>query len=116
MWFDCFPERERPTDQRVARAVAAALSIAALLGFSERVYGQGAPANPLRMVGSGRLTLDPVCNARTGASLVLLLRNDGSVPSPLALSATEPASKTAGKPAVARVTITSLDATGRPAM
>lgn len=104
----------RATTPRTALGTAAGFCLTALLlGVPGQVQGQG-QASSLRIVGPARLTLDPVCNARAGASLVSLLRNDGSTPTRLALSADEPASKTAGKLAVAKVTVTPLDAAGRP--
>ncbi len=107
----------RPIHDRASLCLAAGLALAALmLSVPGQVLGQVQPS-PLKIVGPAKLTLDPVCNARNGVSLgqPLLLRNDGSKEVQLALSAAEPASKTAGKVAVTKVAITPLDANGRAA-
>jgi hypothetical protein len=83
-----------------------------LLGLPATAPGQAAPS-ALKIVGPTKLTLDPVCNARTGVSLVSALRNDGSAPVMLALSATEPASKPAGKVALLKLAVNTLDTTNR---
>jgi hypothetical protein len=73
-----------------------------LLGAADRVHGQ-----PTALTADAiRLTLDPVCNARSGVVIPTRLRNDSPMTVPLEVSAEEPRSKTAGKVAVAKVSAT----------
>lgn len=106
---------ERPTTLRVAFRGAAGIGlVAVLLGTPGHVHGQG-QGSSLRVVGSARLALDPVCNARTGANVEVALRNDGAKPVKLALGSGELISKPPGKTITPVITFTPLDASRSPA-
>jgi hypothetical protein len=105
---------KRAPGQRSFDHLAAALFVALLLPVVPVRVDAQAPGPP-RLVGPARLTLDPVCNARAGASLQSALRHEGSAPVRLVLTASEPVSKTPGKIAVAKAAITPLNEAGQPA-
>ena len=98
-------------NRRVQTPALVLLAIAWLVCVDHAAQAQ-APSASLRLVGSGRVTLDPRCNARTGAKLESYLRNDGSASVPLALSVGEPTNKAAGKIALVEVKLTPVDDQG----
>jgi hypothetical protein len=80
--------------------------LALFVGIAAQVDGQTQQPSPLKTVGATRLTLDPVCNARGGVTLISPVRNDGQMPVDLALSVGDLMSKTAGKIAMATASLT----------
>ena len=86
------------------RSVPAAI-LALLVGTAASLMGQSQPPGPVKIVGPTRMALDPVCNARSGVSVMSRLRNDSQTPVDLALAIGDLASKTAGKTAMAIATL-----------
>jgi hypothetical protein len=60
----------------------------------------------LKVVGPAVVRLDPVCNARTGVSTEILVRNDGAAPTKLAPDAGELLSRPPGKTGTVAVVLT----------
>ena len=77
-----------------------------VVGMTAQVDSQAPQPSPLKIVGPTRLTLDPVCNARSGVTLASRLRNDGETPADFALSVGDVVSKTAGKIVMATASLT----------
>jgi hypothetical protein len=87
--------------------------ITALAAFLIGVPG-AIHAQSVKLIGPARVTLDPVCNAGSGASFIVHLRNEAAAQAPLVLLA-EATPKAGAKAAFGQIAVAPLDASGRVA-